>query len=102
MARLAGEPLRDPVMRYLVARQLFLHERFDESLTALGDPADAPDPRVAAEGARMRATALFHLRRDAESAAAFAAIAADPTRPQGARDLAADWVDRIRRMRVVP
>lgn len=99
MARAAEGAGDDPVLRYLVARQLFLHERFEASLAALGDPAAQREPRVRAEARRMRATALFHLGRLDESAAGFRALADDPTRPQGTRDAARDWVDRIARAR---
>lgn len=97
MARAAQDRSGDPVLRYLVARQLFLSERFEAALDALGDPAAQRDRRVAAEAARIRATALFHLGRLDESRAGFEALADDPTRPQGARDLARDWADRVRR-----
>ncbi len=48
--------------------------------------------------ARLSAIASFHLGRTAEAAQGFRSIADDPSRPEGLRDDARDWLDRIRRM----
>jgi thioredoxin-like negative regulator of GroEL len=101
LALAARAELQGPELRYLVARQLVQHERFADAVTLLGGEAPQ-DPRVRAEALRLRGVALFHLRRWPESEAAFAALRDDPTRPTGARDDAADWVDRVRRARSIP
>lgn len=99
MARTYGADREDPVLRYLVGRQLVNHGRYEEALGLIPRAAAGLDPRVHAESSRLRAVALFHLGRLEESARAFGALSADPRRPRGARDTAADWIDRIRRTR---
>lgn len=95
---------RDPLAAYLVGRQLFLHERFEDALAVLDESAvaRAGDPRVLAETRRMRAVSLWHLERTDEARQSFESLARDPTRPQGLRDVAADWVDRIAREAAAP
>ena len=98
MARLATLT-GDPLAAYLVGRQLFQHERFDDALAALDLTviARADDARVLAEARRMIAIARYR-RGDREGARAmFEALAGDAERPQGLRDVAADWLDRIAR-----
>jgi len=99
MARTFGADRADPVLRYLVGRQLVNHGRYEEALELIPRAPTGLDPRVHAECSRLRAVALFHLGRLEESARAFGALSADPRRPRGARDAAADWIDRIRRTR---
>lgn len=95
---LDGDP-HDPVLRYLSGRQLALNARYSEALARLPDERAALEPTVLAEVIRLRSIAHFHLRRLDESAAGFRRLAADATRPQGLRDEAVDWIDRIRRTR---
>jgi len=89
----------DPLAAYLVGRQLFLQERFEDALATLDENeiARASEPRVLAEARRMRAIANWHLGRLADARRDFDSLARDPSRPQGLRDLAADWLDRIER-----
>lgn len=89
----------DPVATYLVARQLFLTERFGAAVALLDDAtlARLEDPRVRAEARRIRGTSYWHLWQMPRARADFEALAADPERPQGLRDVAADWCDRIDR-----
>ena len=89
----------DPLAAYLVGRQYFLHERFEEALATLDEAevARAGDARVLAETRRMRATASWHLGRMEDARRGFEALAGDAARPQGLRELAGDWVDRIAR-----
>ncbi len=89
----------DPVAAYLVGRQLFLHERFTDALSALDEAviARADDARVLAETRRMIATSRYHLGDMAGARAMFEALASDPARPEGLRDAARDWLDRIER-----
>ncbi len=89
----------DPLAAYLVGRQYFLHERFEEALATLDEleVARAGDPRVLAETRRMRAVANWRLGRYDDARRGFEALADDATRPLGLRDAAADWVDRITR-----
>jgi hypothetical protein len=94
-----GALLDDPVARYLAGRQYFLHERFDDTLATLDETrvAAANDARMMAETRRMIATARY-LRGDLVGArAAFYPLAHDAERPQGLRDVAYDWIDRIDR-----
>lgn len=101
MARLSLDPMAssDPWMGYLAGRQLFLAERFGPALQALrvGDVASLGEARVLAELQRMRAISLYRTGDLAEAAATFSALSEDDSRPIGARDAAADWLDRIRR-----
>ena len=101
MARLSldSQAQGDPWMGYLAGRQLFLAERFEPALEALrvGDVASLGESRVLAEVQRMRAVALYRSGNLPEAAATFSALAEDQSRPTGARDAAADWLDRIRR-----
>ncbi len=100
VARLGGQAAGGDVLaRYLVARQLFVHERLEESLRVLPEAvvSELGDARIAAEARRMIATARY-LRGDRRGARAmFVTLAEDATRPMGNRDLARDWVDRIDR-----
>jgi len=89
----------DPLAAYLVGRQYFLHERFEEALATLDEAevARSGDARVLAETRRMRAVASWHLGRYEDARRGFEALAGDAARPQGLRELAGDWVDRIAR-----
>ncbi len=101
MARLSldAQALGDPWMGYLAGRQLFLAERFEPALEALrvGEIASIGESRLLAEVQRMRAVALYRNGNLPEAAATFSVLAEDQSRPTGARDAAADWLDRIRR-----
>ncbi len=101
MARLGLDPdaSGDPWTAYLAGRQLFLAERFGPALEALrvGDIAALGESRVLAEAQRMRAIALYRSGDLGEAAAVFSALAEDQSRPTGTREMAADWLDRIRR-----
>jgi hypothetical protein len=101
MARLSldAQAFGDPWMGYLAGRQLFLAERFEPALEALrvGEIASIGESRLLAEVLRMRAVALYRNGNLPEAAATFSALAEDQSRPTGARDAAADWLDRIRR-----
>lgn len=101
MARVGLDPegAGDPWAAYLAGRQLFLAERFDAALEALrvGTIASLGEPTVLAETQRMRAIALYRSGHSAEASAVFALLAEDDARPAGLRDMASDWIDRIRR-----
>ncbi len=106
MARLGldDQAASDPWVAYLAGRQLFLAERFEPALRMLrvGDIASIGEPRVLAETQRMRAIALYRSGNLTEASTVFTMLAEDEGRPSGARDTAADWVDRIRRESVTP
>ncbi len=91
----------DPVGAYLLGRQLFLQERDADAVAALAPMAEASnvDARVAAESQRVEAVARYRLGDRDGAANLFHALADDPQRPQGARDVARDWLDRIARER---
>ena len=90
---------RDPMASYLVGRQLFAYERFEEMLAAvdLDGVASLGDARVLAEARRMVATARYRAGDLVGARVMFEAIGADETRPMGVRETARDWVDRIER-----
>ncbi len=90
---------RDPMASYLVGRQLFAYERFDDMLATveLDGVASLGDARVLGEARRMVATARYRAGDLDGARAMFEMIAADETRPMGVRETARDWVDRIER-----
>jgi hypothetical protein len=89
----------EAVGRYLVARQLQAHERNMEAAELLSsvDLARLPTERVRAEALRLLALARYLSGDRAGALEVFELLAADRGRPQGSRDVAADWVDLIRR-----
>ncbi|MEZ4407880.1 MAG: hypothetical protein R3A52_15610 [Polyangiales bacterium] len=99
--RLATLAPSDPVAAYLLARQLSNAGRFAQALHALDLDAlaRANAPRVFGEARRVAAVARYRVGDLDGAEALFRAVADDPERPRGARDLALDWVDRIRRER---
>lgn len=103
-ARLVTLASHDPYAAYLVARQMFLHERLDDVPAMLPDAvlAAMPDARVRAEALRMRAVASTWLARWDAADADFVRLADDPARPEGLREVARDWRDRIRWERTAP
>jgi hypothetical protein len=82
-----------------VGRQLFQHERFTEALAMLDEAriARGGDARVLAETRRMIAVSRYHLGDLRAAKQMFETLANDPERPQGLRETARDWVDRIDR-----
>ncbi|MBI5516499.1 MAG: hypothetical protein HY909_22130 [Deltaproteobacteria bacterium] len=90
---------REPLAAYLVARQLYHQERDRAALALLTDTTleALTEPRVRAEGLRLRAILRWRLGDLDGSRGDFTRLAWDPTRPQGARDVALDWLDRIGR-----
>lgn len=95
-ARFAAVQAAEPLAAYLVARQMFVHERFDDVEALLGDGVIAAmtDPRVRAESLRMRGVSRGWRGRWADAAADFRRLADDPTRPEGLRVVARDWIAR--------
>jgi len=95
-ARFATLQTTDPLAAYLVARQMFAHERLDDVESLLGDPVlvSLTDPRVQAEALRLRGVARAWRGQWAASAADFQRLADDPSRPEGLRDVARDWIAR--------
>ena len=83
---------------------MFLHERLDDVPAMLPDAvlAAMPDARVRAEALRMRAVASTWLARWDAADADFVRLADDPARPEGLREVARDWRDRIRWERTAP
>lgn len=98
-ARFAAMRPASPLASYFVGRQLFLHERFADALATLDvaavDRLDAG--RVRAEARRMVAVARYRVGDLAGARAMFEVLASDPERPQGLRDAARDWIDRVDR-----
>lgn len=98
-ARFAALRPQTPLTAYFVGRQLFQHERFADALATL-DAATVDrldDARVRAEARRMVAVARYRLGDLVGARAMFDALATDAERPEGLRDAARDWIDRIDR-----
>jgi hypothetical protein len=105
VARLSAvldDPQSDPSTRamagYLVLRQLWRLRRETAALArgATVDPSLLPSDRIRAEYQRVMAESRFHTGDREGARAAYRAIAEDPSRPSGSRDLARDWLDRLR------
>lgn len=95
----------DPPAGYLIARQLHARERHAEAVALLQslDLSKLPTERVRAEARRLLAVSLYLSGDRARAREIFDALARDPSRPQGLREMARDWVDRIdREMRMQP
>jgi hypothetical protein len=92
-------PRIDAPAGYLIARQLHARERHAEAAALLAsiDFAALPTERVRAEALRLQAVSLYLVGDRAGAALIFQRLADDPARPEGARDVARDWLDRIRR-----
>jgi tetratricopeptide (TPR) repeat protein len=105
VARLSAvleDPSTDPHTRamagYLVMRQLWRLRR-ESAAIARGmtvDPSLLPSDRIRAEFRRVMAESRYHTGDFEGAMAGYCALAEDPTRPTGPRDVARDWLDRIR------
>jgi hypothetical protein len=83
---------------YLVTRQLWRLRR-ESAAIARGVNVDAsllPSDRIRAEFRRVMAESRFHTGDREGARAGYRALADDPSRPSGARDVARDWLDRLR------
>ncbi len=91
----------DAMAGYLIGRQLLARDRYADAIAILShiDPAGLISERVRRESVRIEAVSRF-LAGDLEGARPlFERLASDPASPQGVRDVAADWLDRVRRTR---
>jgi hypothetical protein len=91
----------DAPAAYLIGRQLHARERHAQAAALLGalDLSRLPSDRVRAEAERLLAVSLYLSGDRARAAEIFTRLANDPRRPEGARDVARDWLDRIARER---
>ncbi|MFO0556659.1 MAG: hypothetical protein U0269_01450 [Polyangiales bacterium] len=105
VARLSAvleDPSTDPHTRamagYLVMRQLWRLRR-ESAAIARGMTVDAsllPSDRIRAEFRRVMAESRFHTGDREGARAGYRTLAEDPSRPTGSRDVARDWLDRLR------
>ncbi|MDD5309249.1 MAG: hypothetical protein PHU25_18195 [Deltaproteobacteria bacterium] len=90
----------DPILAYVLARAHFRLGDFDGAVRGIYEAEGLGLSQTAAsiwnEARRLRAEALFSLGRYGEAEAAFARLASDASLRDGARALAADWVERCR------
>ncbi len=98
IAKEAWTKPEDPIRAYLLARQYFNAEDYDEALAGLSKAKtlglmDAPQTVRTAAG-MMKGRALLSLDRYDDAAAEFKAVAADPDLREGLRETASDWADR--------
>ncbi|MEE8409123.1 MAG: hypothetical protein V3T05_05935 [Myxococcota bacterium] len=86
---------QDRTLPYLIARQLFRVESWEQGLDLLAGSVDHPFAPIEAERLRLKAVALWRLERYADAEVAFNAYA-DGAPTSGERARALDFVERLR------
>jgi tetratricopeptide (TPR) repeat protein len=96
----------DPIRAYLLSRQYFNAEDFDDALAILSKAEsiglfDAP-PTVRTAARLMKGESLLSLKRYDDAVTVFRAVASDPAVREGIRATAEDWADRATFLKTQP